>query len=265
MAGVDFGTQELGVGVNASIDMQRLQAQKEAQSQGQAVQAGAPAQAAVSGLTQQALGKIKVDKQMAEGLGDPALEGTSWDPKMLAAVAKIKGASDYHKSLVEAGIIKEDKKDDTAKTVADTKAKAETDSATIKANATKDAAKTNADAKVKAAATPKPAKPAKEDTPEQKKEKAAKLLDGISKAKDDASKKTAIANYNSVAKDVGLAPYEEEPGFIDKVKGALGFGKSGGVDDAKTAKAKKILQDAGKPVTDANVKHVADQLDDSGN
>lgn len=253
---------ELGIG------MQRNKLAQQGQNQDAVDNAGAlPKAIATQGVEQQ-MSKITIDDNLAKGLAKMTGQdwsssvGTKWDPKVFTPMVTGMAQAKYHSDLLNDHDKLEHMKEDAAakkqKDEDDAKTKRQSDEDAAKAKREKD--KTAADASK--AKTPKPEKA---ETPEQKKEKAAKLLDGISKAKDDASKKTAIANYNSVAKDVGLAPYEEEPGFIDKVKGALGFGKSGGVDDAKTAKAKKILQDAGKPVTDANVKHVADQLDDSGN
>lgn len=109
----------------------------------------------------------------------------------------------------------------------------------------------------------------KEETPEAKKEKASKLLNDISKSKDESSKQALIGNYNSIAKDLGMSPYE--PGATDQMKEALGgmvkgaahkiagmFG-GGGQPDPKMEAAKKFLTDHNLPVTDANIQHYQDK------
>lgn len=133
----------------------------------------------------------------------------------------------------------------------------------------------------------------KEETPEQKKEKALKILNDISKAKDQQAKKALVEGYNKIAPDVGLDPYEDSD--ADKLKAKITAELKSGAATAGSAikagagkvlsslnqpgagapaaapgaapapqgnpkrdQAVKWLQDNGLPVTEPNIKHYLD-------
>lgn len=99
---------------------------------------------------------------------------------------------------------------------------------------------------------------------DEKKTKAAKLLDQIRKAEasgDDDTVQSTIAAYNDIASDLQMPSYSKAPGFWDSVKGLFGkSGGNGGGDSAITDFLKK--GDGKRPYADnpANRKWAQEQL-----
>lgn len=115
MGDFDQAPQLLGVASDATARAQQVQLDKQQMNQEAVQQAGAPVQAAATqGLTNmvnKATTQITIDKQLAEGLGDPKLEGLQMDPKMFGALAKFNGAKEYHDQIIQQKQREEEGKD----------------------------------------------------------------------------------------------------------------------------------------------------------
>jgi hypothetical protein len=107
--------QLLGVASDATARAQQFQQEKQKMNMQAVQQAGAPVEAAATqGLTNmvnKATSQITIDKQLAEGLGDPKLEGLQMDPKMFGALAKFNGAKEYHDQIIQQKQQEEEGKD----------------------------------------------------------------------------------------------------------------------------------------------------------
>ena len=111
--GVDFGQSaasnagQIGLGLQTqTLDRQKLNA--DAINQGnqrlqQSLDVGTLPQQQALGQEQQKINQnapIKITKELAEGIGDPKLEGLIMDPRMLGILSKVSGARDYHDQLI---------------------------------------------------------------------------------------------------------------------------------------------------------------------
>lgn len=172
--------------------------------------------------------KIKIDKQMAAGLGDPSLEGTSWDPHLLMAVTKIHGASDYHQKAIDAGLLKEEKKGDTAKSVAEiragattgaakTRADAETGSATIRSKGAVDSAKVGAQGRVDAAKVSAGAKKGVQTAKQDGSSAWFKKMQDSGKALIAAQQKKGGLPATGMGADIKNAVFGKDPGDAAKL------------------------------------------------
>lgn len=274
---IDFPTGGDALEAQTGLGLKSDQNQKAALNQNAIESAQQPMKELGTEAIKQNIDMVTITPQLAKGIsslsGDNSanqMVGMKVKSNLLAAMVASITRRKMTDDIINGRVDVEGMKEKASKDLADSKAsgKADNDKAMedLKNQHKKEIEELKAKNAKDKASTPKPGK---EDTPDQKKEKASKILDDISKSKDPSAKKALIDNYNQLAQANGMSPYQE--GEMDKIKDQIGGAVEGmakkagsalglGGDDDKKSKAKKILEDAGKPVTDANIKHVMDQL-----